>query len=218
VLVKLAKLIPYHTHITTRTRSTNFSLKHQSVILSVYAKEFRNELIELGMTFGEKSKIIDIPDCKFSQVDYFRVIIDGDGSLGFTANQFPFLSFCTASEKLAIAYERFVRESTGKEKRLVRNSRDRVFNITLYKEEAQTLAAILYYEGCISISRKKQFALAIQNWKRPQGMRRVLHKKFWTEEQDTFIQSHTINESVAALQRSTQSIKMRLWRLRSRNN
>jgi hypothetical protein len=198
VLEKLANIIPYHAKISIRTRSTNYSLEHKSAILSVYAKEFRDELVRLGVNVGEKSKTVDVPSNKFSKADYFRGIIDGDGSLGFTSNHFPFLSLCTASEKLAVAYEAFVREKTGKAKRLIRNSRDKVFNITVYKEDAQAITAILYYEGCVCISRKQQVASTIQIWKRPQGMRRIPHKKFWTEEQDNFILSHTINESAAA--------------------
>ncbi|HET9533561.1 MAG TPA: hypothetical protein VFQ92_24620 [Blastocatellia bacterium] len=43
------------------------------------------------------------------------------------------------------------------------------------------------------------------------------YKKFWADEQDSYILVHTIEESAAALGRSTQSIKMRLWRLHSSN-
>jgi hypothetical protein len=218
VLEQLASVIPYHTRLCVRTRSTNFSADYKSAMLSVYAKEFRDELISLGMMSGEKSEMIDVPRCEFSQTDYFRGILDGDGSLGFTSNKFPFLSLCTASEKLAIAYESFIGQLTRKEKRLARNSRDRVFNIILFKEDAQAITSALYYEGCIAISRKRQMAQAIQEWKRPNGMRRMLQKKFWTEEQDSFILSHTIEASAIALQRTAQSIKMRLWRLHSSNN
>ena len=218
VLEVLAGWIPYHTKISTRTRSTNFAAEYKSVILSVYAKEFRDELAHLGMNFGEKSKIIDVPNCAFSKADYFRGIVDGDGSLGFTSNKFPFLSLCTASEKLAMAYVEFIREKTGKEKRLIRNSRDKIFNITVYKEEAQTISGILYYEGCLAISRKTRLALEIQDWKRPKSMRRVPNKKFWSKEEDVFILSHIIADSVVELQRSESSIKTRLWRLSSSNN
>jgi hypothetical protein len=217
VLEKLASVIPYYSSISTRIRSTNFSSEYKSVVLSVYAREFRDELVSLGLMSGGKSEAVDVPHCEYAKADYFRGIIDGDGSLGFTASKFPFIALCTASEKLAVAYELFVRQITGKEKRLARNSRDRVYNITLYKEDAQAVAATLYYEGCISISRKMQVAVVIQSWIRPNSMRRVPQKKFWTDEQDSYILAHTIEESAAALRRSTQSIKMRLWSLHSSN-
>ena len=118
---------------------------------------------------------------------------------------------------LPLAYELFVRRITGKEKKIARNARDRVFNITLYKEDAQAVASILYYEGCISIPRKRQMALLIQTWRRPHSMRKVPNKKFWTEEQDHYILAHTIEDSVMMLQRSIQSVKMRLWRLHGSN-
>ena len=217
VLVRLASAIPYYSRLSTRTRSTNFSPKHTSVTLRVCAKEFRDELVSLGMKVGRKSETIDVPRCEFSPADYFRGVMDGDGSLGFTSNGFPFLSLCTASEGVAVAYESFTRAITGKEKRLSRNARDRVFNHVVFKEDAQAVAAALYYEGCVAIARKKQMALAVQAWRRPQSMRRVLRRKFWTDEQDGYILTHTIEESAVALQRTARSVKMRLWRLRGSN-
>jgi hypothetical protein len=217
ILEQLASAIPFHTNISTRTRSTNFSSSLTSTILCVYAKEFRDELVSLGMMVGKKSEKICVPACEFSQADYFRGVIDGDGSLGFTANGFPFLSLCIASDGLAASYEAFTRHVTGKEKRLKRNSRDGVFNIVVFKEDAQSLAAALYYEGCIAISRKSRVALEIQAWVRPQEMRRVINKKFWDDAQDRHLLTHTIEESALALQRTERSVKMRLWRLHSSN-
>ena len=61
VLEQLASVIPYKSSITTRTRSTNFSAKHTSAVLTVCAKEFRDEIVRLGMIYGKKSDIIDVP-------------------------------------------------------------------------------------------------------------------------------------------------------------
>lgn len=217
VLEQLSFAIPCYSKVSFRTRNTNFATGKQFASLTVCGKQFRDELIKLGMVYGKKSDRIDIPRCSFSEADYFRGIIDGDGSLGFTANQFPFLSLCIASEKIAVAYEAFTRKITGKEKRLNRNSRDGVYNISLYKEDAQNIATTLYYKGCIAIPRKKSLDLEIQLWERPDTMKRILNKKFWTDEQDHFILTNTIEESVSALKRTPQSIKMRLWRLHSSN-
>ena len=217
VLEHLASAIPYYSPIITRTRTTNFSPDYKSVTLRVCAREFREELVSLGMKVGKKSESVDVPRCEFSRLDYFRGIVDGDGSLGFTSNGYPFLSLCTASEKLAAAYESFTRSITGKEKALRRNVRDRVFNLIVFKEDAQAVAASLYYEGCIAIERKKQAALAVRTWKRPLGMRKVVQKKFWTDEQDSFILTHAVEESAVALRRTARSVKMRLWRLRGSN-
>lgn len=217
VLKQLASAIPFYSPISTRTRSTNFSYAHTSATLSVFAKEFRDELVGLGMIVGKKSETISVPQCRFSQPDYFRGIVDGDGSIGFTSNGFPFLSLCIASEKIAVTYSEFITSITGKVKKLERNSRDDIFNIAIFKEDAQSMAAVLYYEGCVGISRKKLMALAVQAWERPQGMRRVMQKKFWSDEQDRYIFAHTVSESALALQRTEQSVKMRLWRLHGSN-
>jgi hypothetical protein len=210
ILEQLSAAIPCYSRVSFRTRTTNFADEKQFASLTVCGKEFRDELIELGMMYGKKSEKIDIPHCSFSEADYFRGIIDGDGSLGYTANKFPFLSLCIASEKMAVAYEAFTRKITGKEKRLNRNSRDGIYNISLFKEDAQSVAATLYYKGCVAIPRKKQLALDIQLWKRPSTMKRIPNKKFWTDEQDSFILSHSIEESAFELRRTPQSIKMRL--------
>jgi hypothetical protein len=218
ILERLTAIIPYHSHLRTRTRSTNFAAMYKSSILTVYAKEFRDELGKLGLMVGRKSQTVSAPSVEYVQADYFRGIIDGDGSLGLTANQFPFLALCTASEGLATAYLAFVEKLTGKDKRLARNTRDGVFNLTLYKEDAQTVVSILYYESCLAIPRKSEAAKIIQTWQRPDNMRKMSQKKFWTDEQDSYILSHSVEESALALRRTVQSVKMRLWRLRSSNN
>lgn len=41
-------------------------------------------MVDVGMTYGKKSDIITIPIISFSEIDYWRGMIDGDGSLGFT--------------------------------------------------------------------------------------------------------------------------------------
>jgi hypothetical protein len=61
VLEQLASVIPFYSRLSTRTRSTNFSSAHKSAMLRVCAKEFRDELIGLGMIVGKKSKTIDVP-------------------------------------------------------------------------------------------------------------------------------------------------------------
>ena len=213
LLQQFSRLIPFYSSVTTRTRRTNFSKEHVSACWSVYDQRFRQGLLNLGLPAGKKSALASIPNVAVSKADYFRGLIDADGSLGMTANGFPFLALVTASESLATAFVAFIFEVTGKRKRVARNARDRVYNITVFKEDAQLLAARLYHDGCLGLSRKIQKAQDVLGWRRPANMRRVLQKKAWSLSEDQFIRSHNLTESVVALARTERSIKMRLWRL-----
>jgi len=184
-------------------------------MLTVYDLNFRNALIKLGMVYGRKSYSINLPKSELSEKDYFRGVIDGDGSLGLTSNGYPFVSLVTSSEAFAEAYLNFLKGITGKAKNITRNKRDGVFNIAIFKEDAQLLAALLYYPDCLALSRKVEAALKIAEWVRPNTMRKIeFERNRWTLEEDSYILTHTVEESAEFLQRTHKSIKVRLWRIR----
>lgn len=89
LLRELQNRLPFNSTISERTKKTNFSNKYVSVIWSVFDKNFRDFLIANGLPSGNKSKTIVPPIGKYSTIDYFRGLVDGDGSLGLTANGFP---------------------------------------------------------------------------------------------------------------------------------
>ena len=219
VLETFMKLAPFHSKISKRTRVTNFSQQYTSVTWSIYDRRFRDCLLSLGMPYGKKSHLIAPPVVKYSQVDYFRGILDGDGSLGLTGNSYPFVALVTASSALAEAYISFLSKLTRKLKRLAPNTRDGIYNITIHKEDAQLVASTLYYDGCLALTRKKQSAHMIREWQRPESMRkRDFARKTWTVDEDEYILSHTIEEAAENLGRTAKSVKIRLWRLRDSNN
>lgn len=215
LLIELQKRFPFNSTISYRTRKTNFSDEYVSVVWSVYDKSFRKFLVKNGIPYGRKSEIISIPLNEYSKADYFRGLIDGDGSLGLTANGFPFLSFITASSEIAKEYLGFLKSITAKEKSSVKNKRDNVFNIAVYKEDAQKLVKNLYYKDCLALPRKIQKAKEVLNWKRPKTMKKVENRKRWTEIEDNFILSNSIKDAMKKLDRSQSSIEMRVWRLKS---
>ena len=215
LLFELQNRLPFHSKITERIRRTNFSKEYVSVIWSVFDKRFRDFLIKNGLPSGRKSKIISTPVGEFSRIDYFRGLIDGDGSLGLTAQGFPFLSLITASSAIAGAYLNFLKSITGKEKTSTANVRDSVFNIAVYKEDAQKIVQILYYENCLALPRKLEKARAVLSWRRPDTMKKVEGRKFWKVSEDDFILNHSMEEAMKMLDRSQNSIEMRLWRLKS---
>lgn len=215
LLVELQNRLPFYSTISERTRKTNYSNEYTSVVWNVFDKRFRDFLIENGLPSGRKSKTVFAPVGEYSKIDYFRGLIDGDGSLGLTANGFPFLSFVTSGTEIANEYLSFLKSITGKEKTTTANVRDKVFNIAIYKEDAQKIVQTLYYQNCLALPRKLEKATAVLSWQRPDTMKRVENRKFWTAREDEFILEHSIEEAMKRLERSRSSVEMRLWRLKS---
>lgn len=213
---QFALMVPFRSTVRTRTRRTNFAEQHASVIWSVHDLAFRRALVQAGFAVGRKSETLAEP-AEVSRVDYYRGILDADGSLGVTTDGFPFVSLVTASAALAFGYVAFVDELTGCRKRPERNKRDSVFNIAVFKEDAQGLARHVYYEGCLALPRKLARVPAMLQWERPATMRRGYRKQNWCEAQDEYILSHSVDESARHLNRTLRSVKMRLWRLQSAN-
>lgn len=213
ILWVFKSLIPFNSSITERVRQTNFSSNHISVIWRVYDKRFRDYLESWGLPSGCKSELIKLPSCSFSKADYFRGLIDGDGSLGLTSKGFPFLSLVTSSSHIAVEYIELINRITGKVKTSNRNTRDSVYNIAVYKEDAQSLVRHLYYDGCLALPRKLIKASEVLSWSRPLEMKRVSNRKCWTSEEDQFITTHSVECSMKVLSRSRNSVELRLWRL-----
>jgi len=213
LLDNIQRMLELKSHISIRTRKTNFSNSSTTAIFTLCNMQFNREIQDLGLPCGKKADIIKPPNGKFSKIDYFRGLLDGDGSLGTTAQGFPFISFVTSSEFMAAAYLQFLQKLTGKCKKLKRNKRDNVYNIVVYKEDAVQLATVLYYPHCFAMSRKYKKARFIQRWKRPKDMHRALNRKCWSQEENQYIRQHTILQSSKKLQRTPQSISMQIWRL-----
>jgi hypothetical protein len=83
----------------------------------------------------------------------------------------------------------------------------------VFKEDAQQLAAAMYYEGSLALPRKWDKAKRVSEWVRPSGMKKVENRKRWTPEEDNYVLNHSITESMLTLGRSEKSISLRRWRL-----
>lgn len=214
VLEQLKTLFPTYSSIRERTRDTNFKVGAQSAIWSVYAFEARNALASLGVPSGDKAEVIAPPSFAYSAPDYFRGLVDGDGSLGYTSNGFPFLSLVTKSAAMARSYEGFLHSVTGKMKVTNPNTRDRVYNICVYKEDAQAVASHLYKEAEISLERKHQAYLHVMQWLRPATMKKIEGRRRWTPEEDAYVLlEKDIEVSATVLGRTEKSIRVRRSRL-----
>jgi len=198
--------------IRKRTRDTNFLKEVTSSILSVCSKDFR-KVIEPWIPYGSKKNVIAPAPNELVTIDYIRGLVDGDGSLGITSKNLPFISLTTSSESIKEYYLSFCEETTDRKPEIQRNERDNIYNICIFREKAQAIAKILYSEASLFILRKKKLAEEVRLWERPSSMKKVTQKA-WTIEQDNLVLNYPINYVAATLNRTESSIKNRLHRLR----
>lgn len=216
LLERFQEAIPVHSSLKDRARDTNFRQGHESSVLTFYDLGFRTLLHDLGIPYGAKSKIIAPPALPYSKPDYFRGLLDADGSLGVSKGNRPFVSWCTSSPQMAEALLEFIFEVTGQKKTATPNKRDSAYNISVFCENAQLLVNQMYYPRCIALVRKKEKAQGVQSWERPRTMRQITwERRRWTPEEDQFILEHPIEESVESLNRTARSIRQRRWRIQS---
>ncbi|MFC9891082.1 LAGLIDADG family homing endonuclease [Streptomyces pilosus] len=216
ILHDFQRLTPYYSSVRERVRTTNFAEQHRSALWTVYSLEARTTVNELGLPYGKKSLLIRPPRIGFRRRDYIRGIIDADGSLGWTAEGFPYLSLTSASTELAAYMSHYAQEVTGAERMLRRNTRDHVYVLTYFKEQAQRLAEHLYYPGSLALDHKRANAAAMQSWTRPAGMKVGPPRRRWTPEDDReLLRLGDPAAAAAVLRRTHQGCALRLWRLRT---
>ncbi|MFI6157418.1 LAGLIDADG family homing endonuclease [Kitasatospora sp. NPDC051170] len=214
ILEEFQRLCPFNSTIKYRTRSTNFKAEHTSVMWTVYAREFREELQELGLPAGRKSDLVGPPTVPFSRRDYLRGLIDADGSVGRTSDDLPFVSLTTKSDALAIFTADYADQLCGARRKLTRNKRDDIYNILFLKEAGVALATDLYYPGCLALPRKVVGADRARTWVRPPTMKLAPPRRSWTPEEDEVILAATSMERASEqLDRTLKSCTIRHWRL-----
>ncbi|MFG2771748.1 LAGLIDADG family homing endonuclease [Streptomyces sp. NPDC048350] len=219
ILREFQQLTPYYSSITERTRSTNFAETHHSATWSLCALEARTTLHRLGLPYGRKSKRIAPPRVPFARPDYLRGVIDADGSVGFTAEGFPFVSLTTASTAVAVYLCHYTNRTLGIHKLPGRNKRDGIYNVTYIREGAVALARHLYAPDAPGLQRKKTAAADVSAWQRSTDMppARQFSKRSWTAMEDRILLSTASDEDAAlTLGRTVKSCTVRRWRLRNR--
>lgn len=212
-LKSVATALPWRTSLSRRTRQTNFAAGgYTSAILNLHAQDARRFFAAVGVTPGRKSATVGPPDAPYVASDYVRGLIDGDGSIGFTAKGYPFVSMVTASERLAKYFCDVIAEVCLVRRTARRNTRDNVYNIMVTSTAAQALAAWCYYDGALALPRKAIAASEIAAWTAP-TYRFGVSKRRWTPDQDAIVRSHSSVDAAQILDRTQQSVDMRRWRL-----
>ncbi|MFJ9179120.1 LAGLIDADG family homing endonuclease [Streptomyces sp. NPDC102360] len=216
LLYRFKQLTPYDSSVTERIRSTNFAESYHSATWRLCSSEARATLNGLGMPYGPKSKKIAPPNGVFSHRDYLRGLVDADGSVGEAEGGVPFISLTTSSTAISLYLCSYAGRLTGVTREPKRNTRDQVYNVTYYKEAAQSLCANLYYPGCLSLGRKQVKAETAASWVRPASMRKWPARRSWTPQEDEILLRTSDPAATAQeLDRTEKSCYIRLWRLRN---
>ena len=216
ILNKFRTLFSVSSTIHTRKRTTNFKEDSETAILSFYDKTFRDELIKNKVPHGKKSDIIEPPD-NVDKISHIRGLIDADGSLGITSDGKPFISLCTSSEKIKEYFCNFVEEITGVKSVIKRNKRDDVYNICIMNTKAKMLAECLFKNCPIGLERKNKQYENIINLQLKNTTKQIF-VRMWTDEEIEFVKTHTLEESIEHINRTENSIKIKLYRLGKGNN
>lgn len=198
ILYKFQSMFSDITKISNRIRNTNFKDNYESATFTIYDKNFRDSLIDIGFEYGKKKFFM--PE-EVSIRDFWRGIIEAYGSIGFMKSNRPFISLVVSDENMKNEYLKIIESLTGKTKQINRNTRDSVYNIMLTDEDAQKMINYLYYDDCLSINRKYELSKAVLTWIRTSKKREWEHKR-WTKEEDLFILSHSVEESMKELNRT----------------
>ena len=217
ILLRLQKEFP-KAAIRSRTRTVEWpghTYISNTTIFCIGNVKFIAMLTDkFGIPLGNKSKTVKFPVLDESlEHHYVRGLIDGDGSLGFTATGRPFLSLITCSSDLAAGYCDFLCRRLSIIKTTSPNKRDGAHNIMITCDSARDLAKLLYLDAPISMHRKQEKANKLIAWVRPPQQRKASHPRVWFAEQDAIVLSKTIAEACEILGRTEKSIKMRKWRL-----
>lgn len=212
IVIKLFNLIP-NSHIRERTRNTNFKKDYTTCSFVNAQKEFRDWLVDCGFPKDDKTFKAAPPKIDYSEEDFWRGFIDGDGSLGFTKTGIPFISIVTTSDLIKDSFCDYIYKHYGIIKHLNRNKRDNAYNIVLQQEDAVNLVKDLWQKDCLCLNRKAIKANQIQQWIRPEGAKKRRYRQNWTKEQDEYILTHSLEDSMNTLHRTKGSVQTRLSRL-----
>ena len=213
LLEKLHKRIP--STLTERQRDTNFKKNVCTATLSIFQKPIRDEIISWGIPKHDKSIAGTIPNQDYNESAFWRGVFDGNGSIGLTNLDRPFLSFAIKSEDLKDELIMLFNTRFDIRKNVNRNKRDSIYNICLFDEDAITFAEFLYQNASIYMERKFQKYIQNKTWKRT---KKKMHQTSWSQYEINYIQTHSIQESMTVLKRTESSIKNKLYKLKQSNN
>lgn len=202
--------------ISSRSRATNMSSKiADEFTLRTGIRKVVDYFMSKGLPAGKKSNVITPPTVAYP-LDFLRGYVDADGSVGITKDGVPFVSIVISSDPFKEWVCDLLSGIIGYVPNPSRNSRDSIFNVCVFRENAQALAGALYSGSTIHLSRKYDNYLAMRQWVRPESMRRRTSPfRSWTPEEDAVVLDPALStgEKLVRLNRSLSSFRNRKFRL-----
>ena len=198
--------------LSERKRDTNFKKNHISYIIRCRDKNFIEWIKNNNFPMQDKTNTISIPN-NYSESDFWRGIIDGDGSIGLKRieNQ-PFISLTTKSESLKQNFCNYIEKLTNFRPNINRNKRDNIYNITLHGEKALIILNNIYTDANIYIDRKYESYLSIKDWKKQD---KKIKRVKWTEEEEQFLKENSIENFLEKYPNRTRlAIKGKIQKLK----
>lgn len=210
-------------HINQRTRDTNFKTNYISTTLTITDTDVLKAIFDMDFPLEDKTNNARPPKGEYSKKDFWRGVIDGDGSLGIRKNG-PYLSLTTKSEALKEAFVDLVQELTGFKMNVHRNKRDNIYNLTICSQKAKTVADWLYgempefqllrkYNKYCEMFNKEPKELDISTLPTIEEKSRSTYRK-WTNEEIEYLKTHTKQESVEYLDRTKKAIELKRYQLK----
>jgi hypothetical protein len=216
ILEKIKNEFLIHNIIYSRIRDTNFKKNYKSCSLRFHTSYVADLLNYLPI--GTKSEIVRPPqNIYYSETDYWRGFIDGDGSIGFrkTHNKKlePFISIGTSSEPIARTFEKFVFEHCYSKNKSNRNKRDDAFNITIGGLYGLSMIKKIYYKNCFGLDRKiiKAQEISRSNFKSEQKTIQ------FSRDEDILLLNHKFDKKYCLPNRLLSVSRARLRLLLSKN-
>lgn len=135
-------------------------IRKPSLRVSVSSKRLVETLTDLGVT-PRKTFTASAHNSLISSVDFWRGVIDGDGSVGICKNGSPFISVCGASTVLLGQFADFAGSVIGRRVKVSKAVNDNVWQCALGGPTARTLAGVLYRSAKVFLDRKHAKALQV---------------------------------------------------------
>ena len=181
IIDKIYNMLP-NCSINERFRDTNFKKGYHSYILHCHNQDFILWCEQNNFPIKDKTNNMAPPIGNYSLSDFWRGVIDGDGSIGTKATDGqPFISLVTKSKSLKEAYCDYIYLLTGFKPTSNRNMRDNIFNITLHGEKALIISKNLYNNSILHIDRKYNKYIENSTWQK-KSMKGIVRKKWTLEE------------------------------------
>lgn len=200
--------------LSERIRNTNFKNDYHSYLLYCHDKDLIQWFEQAKIPIKNKTDLIQVPLIPYSKSDFWRGVIDGDGSLGMkTVEKQPFISLTIKSEMLKNSYCDYIFDLTGFKPTCNRNKRDNIYNITLHGEKAIKVLDNIYKDSDIYLDRKYRTYLIIKDWTK-QSMKGV-KKVPWTKMEENDLITLSIedfqlkypNRTLAAIKAKKRRLK-----------